>query len=203
MHETFFASVQTQNQNIQDFVPSCLEPSLFVTFVYDNGDHNAESLFGLSLHCTNGIAIQNILPRITLRSRPERPDQPDDRRRSLKPLILELDHCISGRRHNPTEMRELHKTLSELDELISKSDDIIWVLAQYNIVSLGHPQLIPGWTGFHHLTGPYVPPTDYHQVAYLPSINSSPTNMSTVKEILVQVKKKSEKTDSDRSRSSP
>ena len=31
-----------------------------VTFVYDNCDHNAESIHGFTMHATNGIVIQRI-----------------------------------------------------------------------------------------------------------------------------------------------
>ena len=69
--------------------------------------------------------------------------------------------------------------------MLSKTADI-WILSQY-------ANLKDGWTGFHHLTAANVPPYDYHQVAYLPSINSSPTKTSTVQEVLIQVKQKAEK----------
>ena len=30
----------------------------YITYVYDNWDHNPESQFGLTIHCTNGIGIK-------------------------------------------------------------------------------------------------------------------------------------------------
>ena len=38
------------------FMPRIMQPSTFVTFVFDNCDHNLESKF--NSHCTNGIMIQ-------------------------------------------------------------------------------------------------------------------------------------------------
>ena len=43
---------------LKTFVPSNIQPSQFVTFVWDNNDINPESLSGVSMHCTNGIIIQ-------------------------------------------------------------------------------------------------------------------------------------------------
>ena len=43
---------------LKTFVPSSIQPSQFVTFVWDNNDINPESLSGVSMHCTNGIIIQ-------------------------------------------------------------------------------------------------------------------------------------------------
>ena len=31
-------------------------------YVYDNCDHNPESQFGATMHCTNGMAIQERVP---------------------------------------------------------------------------------------------------------------------------------------------
>ena len=64
-------AIHSNNQSIRNFVPNSLQQSLFATFVYDNGDHNAESLFGSSLHCTNRVALQSMQCRVTLRSTPQ------------------------------------------------------------------------------------------------------------------------------------
>ena len=56
--ETAFAVVQSKEKNFQSYVPNNVQPSTFITFVYDNCDHNAETLHGISMHCTNGIIIQ-------------------------------------------------------------------------------------------------------------------------------------------------
>ncbi|CAB4021754.1 Hypothetical predicted protein, partial [Paramuricea clavata] len=44
---------------LQAKVLAIIQPSRFVTFVWDNNDINPESLKGLSLHCTNSIVIQS------------------------------------------------------------------------------------------------------------------------------------------------
>ena len=56
--ETYFAELQINQQNLRRYVPFNIKPNVFVTYVYDNCDHNPESLFGETMHCTNGIMIQ-------------------------------------------------------------------------------------------------------------------------------------------------
>ena len=55
--ETSFAELNVKNQSNQLFVPNNVQPSSFVTFVYNNCDHKPETLSGASLHVTNGIII--------------------------------------------------------------------------------------------------------------------------------------------------
>ena len=40
------------------YVPSVITPSTFVTFIWDNCDHNCELIFDDTLHCMNGIIVQ-------------------------------------------------------------------------------------------------------------------------------------------------
>ena len=56
--ETKFVDDQVQLCSSNGYVPSVMQPSIPVTFVWDNEDHNPESVYGVSLHCTNGIMIQ-------------------------------------------------------------------------------------------------------------------------------------------------
>ena len=56
--ETGIADEQINNFSTAAFVPNSIRPSGFVTFVYDSGDINIESIYNKSYHCTNAIAIQ-------------------------------------------------------------------------------------------------------------------------------------------------
>ena len=56
--ETSLAESQMCDMVLKTFVPSNIQPSQFVTFVWDNNDINPESLSGVSMHCTNGIITQ-------------------------------------------------------------------------------------------------------------------------------------------------
>ena len=55
------AEDQANRREPRKFVPNNIQPSVFVTFVYDNFDHNIESICNLTLHGTNGIIVQKCL----------------------------------------------------------------------------------------------------------------------------------------------
>ena len=57
--ETYLAETESKRE-YQLYVLNIIQPSKCVSFVFDNCDHNPESLKGLSMHCTNGIIIQRI-----------------------------------------------------------------------------------------------------------------------------------------------
>ena len=56
--ETFTAENESKNACLQNYVPNNLQPSSFVTFVFDNCDHNPKTINGEVMHCTNWIIIQ-------------------------------------------------------------------------------------------------------------------------------------------------
>ena len=55
--ETNIAEKESSTKS-QDYIPKKVEKENFVAYVYDNCDHNPETLSGVSIHCTNGIMIQ-------------------------------------------------------------------------------------------------------------------------------------------------
>ena len=77
-----------------------------------------------------------------------------------------------------------------LSEVISKSNDWIWLFARYQCVQLSSSQTVPGWSGFHSKT--MDDNFETHRVSFLPAINQSPTELDTVHEVLQQVKRKTE-----------
>ena len=56
--ETHIAEEQIANVTTAAYVPNNTRPEEFLTFVYENGDINVESVYGSSYHCANAIAIQ-------------------------------------------------------------------------------------------------------------------------------------------------
>ena len=58
--ETKLARDQVHMQTTRRYapIPSSIRPGLPVTFVYDNCDHNAESIYNVTVYGTNGIVIQ-------------------------------------------------------------------------------------------------------------------------------------------------
>ena len=119
--ETSFAELNVKNQSNRSFVSSNIQPSSFVTFVYDNCDHNPETLSGASLHVTNGIIIQ-------LSSKTEEPEQsvsiatPDfrSRRRSFKPIMKEDVFYTAPKRVNPLIVEAVEIKSNEIHQILSK-----------------------------------------------------------------------------------
>ena len=56
--ETAYADSQVSHQLSRAYIPTGVQPSTFVTFVFDNCDYNPETLSGISILCTNSIMIQ-------------------------------------------------------------------------------------------------------------------------------------------------
>ena len=56
--ETSLDMEHSKDQVPRSFSPAIIQPSQFVTFVWDNNDINPKSLKGHSLHCTNDIVMQ-------------------------------------------------------------------------------------------------------------------------------------------------
>ena len=56
--ETNIAEKETST-NSQDYIPKKIEKENSITYIYDNCDHNPETLSGVRMHCTNGIMIQH------------------------------------------------------------------------------------------------------------------------------------------------
>ena len=78
-----------------------------------------------------------------------------------------------------------------LSEVISKSNDWIWLFARYQCAQFSSSQTAPGWSGFHSKT--MDDNFETHRVSFLPAINQSSTELDTVHEVLQQVKRKTEK----------
>ena len=115
----------------------------------------------------------------------------NSRRTSFQPMSVDLTPCIIKEKEQPTPIN-FEKQLSAFEEMISKTDDLIWILLGSNEATQNKDTKIPGWTGFHHLTGAPVDPQDVSQVVYLPSINCPPTDLKAVNEVLRQVKCKAD-----------
>ena len=171
-----------------------VQPSTFLTFVYDNCNHNPETLTGATMHCTDGIIIQR-------KSGNDQPDEalmeentnPSVERKSFDPVDTDITpyHQLQG--FPPDKIPEIERNTNIIKEYLSKKGDLLWILLRrqktYNTDN--EEQTIPGWTGFYHeVTNASEKPI--HDIHYLPAINSSPTKYDTVKEILTQVKANAE-----------
>ena len=88
--ETYIAETESKRE-YQLYVPNNIQPSQFVTFVFDKCDHNPESLKEVSMHCTNGIIIQRVNNRNQVTNAETNVLVPaETRRRSFHPIHSEI-----------------------------------------------------------------------------------------------------------------
>ena len=77
-------------------------------------------------------------------------------------------------------------------ETTSRREDLIWVMSRFQSVEISKDQKVAGWAGFHQQVSSPERKDEVSKVIYLPSIGESPTKVSTVQEVLQQVKAKAE-----------
>ena len=197
--ETHLAMEHTKDQLHRSFTPSIIQPSNFVTFVWDNNDINPESLKGHTLHCTNGIIIQSstadlnpLEQQFPTTSTPTPADSTKRRPRSFQPMHNEIAPYIQVKRKCTEVQTDVELNMYKEEVQYSHEVDTLWIIAKSQSKKLGIQQQIPNWTGFNYL----VCGDDndhFHNIGYLPAINQSPTSHDTVLELLSQSKLKAEK----------
>ncbi len=189
--ETSLAVEQTKNKLLKSFVPKILQPSTFVTFIWDNNDINPESLTGVSMHCTNGIVVQLVNEDGNVPSTSASSDTPEhrNRARAFEGMQTIIQPVFAKKRQNPEKIHAELKPLGDLEKK-SRQIDILWVLLRNIAAVRDLPYSIPNWTGFNALISERS--DSWHRVVYLPAINQSPTKLETVQELLVQSKEKAE-----------
>ena len=120
-----------KNNISKSFVPNNVQPSVFVTYVYDNCDHNPETLSGVSMHCTNGIMIQKshnqLQPRVV-----NGPAENRIKRRSFVAAEIEMEPCYSpAEKPNPLLIKNIETETKAIHELHSKKMTFLWLLLRY------------------------------------------------------------------------
>ena len=148
--ETYLAEIESKNNENENFIPSNINPSSFVTFVADNGDHNPESLYGKSLQCTNMIMLQPQEPNhISINEEPAIMfDVTYQRKRSFKPISMDIRKYQPVKCTTPVEIKSVEREQDLLIEEFSKMEDLIWILARMNSVENLTVQTVPVWAGF-------------------------------------------------------
>ena len=192
--ETFIAETESKNCESPAYIPREIQPEKFVTYVYDNCDHNLESLNGLTMHCTNGIMIQRNVNSHVPEVIQEAPTATSNQntRRSFKPINMAVAPYYAPRdRPNPQLLSDVIMENNLICDMISTTADLIWMFARYQSLQLWNVQKVPGWTGFHFETV-NKNTLEPHSVHFLPAINQSPTRFDTVQEVLNQVQRKAE-----------
>jgi hypothetical protein len=188
--ETKIAEDQIRQVSIGAYVPNNIQPGTIVTFVYDNCDHNIESIYNVTMHVTNGIIIQKNTSKeiVQILNNTTENRVNKTKRRSFKPIPNVLQPYIKPKfRANPAILINIETGINYMDGWISKCEDLIWYFLRYQC-SKEIEQIISGWKGFFHEISQSNDSTD--SVGYLPPINKSPTRMDTVQEILFQCRDK-------------
>ena len=155
-NETYLAEIESKNNENENFNPSNINPSSFVTFFADNGDHNLESLYGKSLHCPNMIMIEPQEPnRILINEEPTTMlDVTYQRKRSFKPISMDICKYQPVKRTTPVKIKSVEREQNLLIEEFLKRQDLIWILARKNSVENLTVQTVPAWAGFNYLISP-------------------------------------------------
>ena len=169
--ETDVVNKQFKNRNIHSDVPPSLIPQTMATYVYDNCDHNSESQFVATMHCTIDIAIQE---RVSF----EQPATMESEaatqtkiRQSFYTILMEIEPYIHGKTTDPPCLTP--SPCNELNEIFSLSimEGVLWCLCRY-ISGESNMRVLPGWTGFCYLVSTDVPTQDTHNITYLPAMEA-------------------------------
>lgn len=170
-------------------LPQNIIPRQYTTAVWDNIDLSEETLSGKgTTHFTNGILVQrhSYEPDVPL-------IEPEVRtgRRSFQAQPQSRFNYFHGKRLGPG-IFPLDTSLLREDKSLGKDCqkmDFMWMLLRMSSSELqetdySRVQTIPSWSGFNALQRCVVPPQS--SVGYLPCIQSSPTELSTVYSLLMK-----------------
>ena len=113
------AENESKNACLQNYVPKKVRPSSFVTFVYDNCDHNPETINGEVMHCTNGMIIQRTPKQanhISICS-----TKPMQKLRSFKPTAKNNPPYIQPKDRKNLAIRNIEIENNNLGDRLSKN----------------------------------------------------------------------------------
>ena len=182
-HETALAQLNISNDSA---IPPGFIASVPTTLAWDNDDFSEETRSGKgTTHITGGIIIQREQASTAINDLERRENIP--RLKKLAAPSRDIDPYSIGKRKTVdlnvamanTEIGEEHHVSPQID---AKKKDIAFTLCRF----LGNSICLPNWTGFNtKLTISRNIPKQ-SKIGYLPVIDASPTEFSTVKEILVR-----------------
>ncbi len=174
-------------------IPSHLDRNVSVVFAADNNDRLEETPTGANTtHCTNSVLVQRTASTVSLPSAQHLERHSTKHRRSLRTAsILPCPEHNAGKRRGPGTFVLCTSSLVNKDEGCRRDacqTDLAWFLARLPFSvspSLGtdSSQKVPNWSGFNaalHLSK--IP--NVSRIGYLPVINASPTELSTVRKVL-------------------
>ena len=175
---------QLQLEDGSEKIPQGFSKQVPTILVWDNIDFGEETLSGRgTTHHTNGIMVQSRVSES--RDTQIRASLPKRVYTFKPPPTEEMAPYFQQRRQGPTHIPnnmqiDLESHSYKLSVVPALRIELAYILLKYLDSSSG---TIPGWTGFHTTLAS----NDIHDksaIHYLPVIEDSPTNMSTVNTIL-------------------
>ncbi|KAJ8021222.1 hypothetical protein HOLleu_38358 [Holothuria leucospilota] len=188
-HDTALAELQLERG--EQYLPPIIKRNVHSILVWDNNDFREETLSGKgSTHNTNGIIIQrNIINReAATESTTFHTSKPKTRKRSIDlpppPPPASILNYFGGKRQGPQASGKEIKT-DEASYLSAETNPTKFAMA-YFLSKLPEYEtpVPPGWTGFNTKLQKASAVPEKSNIGYLPVIDASPTNLSTVNTIL-------------------
>jgi hypothetical protein len=177
-HDTALAKMNIKTGNS---VPKEILPNRHTILVWDNDDFGEEAK--VSTHITNGIAIQeeredDVIPNVNV---------PKSQAKSLPTPHSEILPYVIGKKKSPnlksiccsSDLEE--KVYVAVQQFAEKCD------FAYALIKMHYGGCLPDWTGFNTLLAEDKIPR-VSKIGYLPVIDASPTEYSTVHTVLSKSK---------------
>ena len=165
-------------------LPKCIQKSIATILGYDNIDRREETSGGAGTsHHINAIIAQPNVPKVPEKPPDRREVVPASKQHSIPPVATELLPYIIKGGQSPSPITVAHLPQTEASATKSQMKNVIWTYCRS--CQQGQQQKTSFWTGWNIETRDniYVTPDN---IGYLPCINASAAQMSTVQEILHQ-----------------
>ena len=181
-YDTALANMELTRNNI---VPDGFKPEVHTTLIWDNNDFMEETRSGAgTTHNTNGIIVQRF-SELETNAQNQLTKMKKTGKRSVEPPARNILAYYSQKKRGPARIM-CEKELIPNDQnpiqtpyfLLDNAFCFISKLTQADSITL------PGWTGFNTKLVSKIPKLS--KIGYLPVIDASPTEMSTVYTILVR-----------------
>ena len=189
----------SEEQNCDSFIPQNIDLSRPAIFCYYSNDLQEETLTGLgTTHCTNGIIVQRSLPDLeVLMCRQSKSAEQSihscKRQRSIHVYSGDAFTYSGGRRCGPAVTSiEIPDQIFGVCRTPRSAEELAFVMARLSSTcsqiirrDSDSPQTVPGWSGFNVILHEHDIPSR-SIIGYLPVINASPIELSTVCKLLKQ-----------------
>ncbi|XP_041359488.1 uncharacterized protein LOC121375875 [Gigantopelta aegis] len=165
-----------------DAIPQGFQKGKLTIFVWDNIDFAEEAITGAgTTHHTNGIMIQNNTDDVPNATKEITGTRIKKGQRTLKPALSEIEPYHQKKKCGPQNISDTDLPIDIYKDKVKQAvmTDLAYVVIK---VTQNEGCTIPGWRGFNMNCKSSVPAKS--SIYYMPVIEASPTEMSTVNKIL-------------------